>query len=215
MIVVITITYNRLELSKRWLKELREKAGCKFYHIVVDNGSNDGTVQWLHDEFKPDLILSLNKNAGIIKAWLIGIKRALSLGAKFIVKFDNDCEIITDDILKKSVEWLNKGCLDFVVAPMDVVLKEEKYKHYMPRVLDERKERGLNVKYVSHTGGIFQVLPEKAAQMLVKCTDIDKIGGDLLRGHYWINRGISPIYLTDLEIRHRGVEKQSENYKLR
>lgn len=215
MIAVLTITCNRLNLSKRWLKEIREKAGCEFYHIVIDNGSTDGTVEWLECEFKPDLILSLPKNIGIIKAWLIGIRKAISLGANYIVKFDNDCEIQTKDVLKKLRDWIGKGCKDFVIAPFDVVLNQDEFKHYHPRVLHEGKERGLNIKYVSHTGGMFQMLPKKAAQLLLKCTDISKIGGDLLRGQYWRNHGISPVYLTDIKISHKGVDQQTENYKLK
>ena len=209
-IIVITITCNRLEESKQWLHELRDKAGLDYYHIVVDNGSDDGTLTWLENDFKPDLILKLKKNHGVIRAWLVGIKKALELGADFIVKFDNDCEINEPDILKKLMEWYKRGCDNYVIAPLDT----EILPNYLPKVLSEVKERGFKVRYTTHTGGIFQILPKKAAQLLLDYPNIEKINGDLKRGGYWISQGISPIYLTEITISHRGIENQTNNYIL-
>lgn len=209
-IIVITITCNRVEESKKWLHELRDKAGLEFYHIVVDNGSTDSTLTWLENEFKPDLILKLKKNYGVIRAWLVGIKKALELGADFIVKFDNDCEINDQDILKKLMEWYKKGCDNYVIAPLDT----EILPNYLPKVFNESKERGFKVRYTTHTGGIFQILPKKAAQLLLDYPNVEKINGDLKRGGYWISQGISPVYLTELTISHRGIENQTNNYIL-
>ena len=50
---VITITCNRLDLTKQYLPMLKSKAGSDYKHIVVDNGSDDGTVEyWLYGERK-------------------------------------------------------------------------------------------------------------------------------------------------------------------
>jgi GT2 family glycosyltransferase len=213
MIAVITITYNRLEITKRWLSQLKNKAGKPFYHIIVDNGSTDDTINWLKDVYFKDqkgCIIKINKNIGVIRAWQYGIKKAIELDAKYIVKYDNDCEILSDDILEKLMLWYDRGCNNYVIAPLDIEIKDG----YHPRVLSKANERGYNVQYTSHTGGIFQVWPVKHAKMLINCKDIEKINGDLKRGHYLINNGISPIYITDLKIAHRGNDHQSKNYIL-
>ena len=210
-ITVITITCNRLELTKQYLSQLKLKGGYPFKHIIVDNGSTDGTLEWLRDVYKPDIILSLDKNYGIVDAWKIGIKRAIKLGADFIIKFDNDCEIHTDKILVHLLDWYKKGCDNYVIAPLDVVIPPD----YMPRELHSGTERDVKVRYVSHTGGMFQMLPVKAAKMLLDCKDNNLIGADLLRGHFFINKGITVVYLTDLKISHRGINKQTLNYKLK
>jgi GT2 family glycosyltransferase len=206
-VVVITITCDRLELTKKYLSQLKLKGGYPFEHIIVDNGSTDGTIEYLSNYE----ILSLDKNYGIVPAWKIGIKEALSKGADLIVKFDNDCEIYTKNILKRMVDFYKKGCDNYVIAPLDIKIPD----NYMPRNLGEAKERGFNIRYVSHTGGMFQMLPKKVAEMMIDCKDNALIGGDLLRGHFWIRNGISPIYLTDLKIGHMGIGKQTKNYKLR
>lgn len=210
MIVVITITCNRLELTKQYLSQLKKKGGYPFKHIIVDNGSTDGTVEWLSDEGYE--ILSLDKNYGIVPAWKYGIKYALkNYNPDFIVKFDNDCEIYTDNVLSKILEWYKKGCDNYVVAPLDIMIPD----NYMPRNLGTAKERGFNIRYVSHTGGMFQVIPKKVCQMMIDCKDNSLIGGDLLRGHFWLKKGISPIYMTDLKVGHMGIGKQTKNYKLK
>lgn len=209
MIVVITITCNRLDLTKKWLGQLSKKAGIDFYHIIVDNGSIDGTKEWLKDQTHIHKIL-LNKNVGVIKAWLIGIETALKLGAKYIVKYDNDCEIHTNDILVKLLEWYKRGCDNYVIAPLDLEIAP----NYLPKVFHEGVERGFKVRYTTHTGGIFQLLPKRAAELLLKCKDNEIINGDLKRGGYWAKNGISPVYLTDITISHRGIENQTENYIL-
>ena len=212
-VVVITITYNRLETTKKWLSQLKEKAGYDFYHLIVDNGSTDGTIEYLTKENYH--ILSLDKNYGVLKAWQIGIEYALNeLKADYIVKYDNDCEIITDNILSELMKFYEKNCDNYVIAPFDTILNEEKYANFKPRVIHKSKQTGINVKYVTHTGGIFQVLPKKAAEMLINETDEKFITGDGNRGAYWRKRGIDILYLTDLHIYHRGVNVQSDNYKL-
>jgi GT2 family glycosyltransferase len=213
MIVVITITCNRLELTKIWLDQLKKKSGKDFYHLIVDNGSKDGTTKWLIDHYYKDQkghIMSLNGNYGIKVALKIGLKKALELGAKYVVKFDNDCEIHTNNILVKLLDWYKKGCDNYVIAPLDLMIPD----NYMPRELKSLSERGFNVRYVSHTGGMFQVFPKKVCKLILDCANDKLIDGDYPRGHYFINNGISPIYLTDLHISHRGIENQTKNYKL-
>lgn len=44
---IMLVTYNRLELTKRMLKSFFETTDSKYRLIVVDNGSTDGTVDYL------------------------------------------------------------------------------------------------------------------------------------------------------------------------
>jgi glycosyltransferase involved in cell wall biosynthesis len=214
MIAVITITCNREKLTKQWLSQLKKKAGIEFFHIIVDNGSKDNTIQWLLNDYFKDqkgLILSLEKNYGIIEAWRIGIKKALELGATHVVKYDDDCEIHSDNILSKLITWYKSGCQNSVIAPLDTQILDSQ----RPKVFKEMKARGFDARFTTHTGGIFQVLSKKAAELLINCKNVELIGGDLLRGRYWLKHGIESVYLLDLSISHRGIGKQTKNYKLK
>lgn len=46
-IAVYTLTRDRIEYTQRSFAALRENAGCEFVHVIVDNGSEDGTVDWI------------------------------------------------------------------------------------------------------------------------------------------------------------------------
>ena len=47
----VFITYNRLELTKRALESYVETVTVDYRLLVVDNGSTDGTVEWVWDDF--------------------------------------------------------------------------------------------------------------------------------------------------------------------
>ena len=208
-VVVFTITCNRIDTTKQWIKQLKSKAGMDFEHIVIDNGSTDGTVEWLQRNGFP--VLSLNKNYGILAAMKIAIKHILNnyAGVEYIVKFDDDCQVHTTNILKTIIDWYCQGCKSFVVAPLDSAILAKQ----MPRVFHEGEERGLSVRYTRHVGGIFKVMSKLAAEILLKAPP-SEVNGDLKRGDYWKKKGIDTVYLTDLKITHKGIGKQTKKYNL-
>lgn len=48
----VFITYNRLELTKRAIESYLETVHLPYTYVVVDNGSTDGTVEWLHENHR-------------------------------------------------------------------------------------------------------------------------------------------------------------------
>lgn len=195
-VLIITMTYNRLEMTKKYLGQLKDKAGFKYKHIVVDNGSSDGTPEWLKQN-NYDVIPNV-KNVGIARAWEQGVDYAINeLGFKpdLVGKFDDDCFIETDDILKKMVEFVskNKNCS---VSPIDLNIETA----YIPkRVSREDKIGNYRVRVTTHTGGMFVLMPIEAYNV-IRGVEKDVIRGEVLR----IN-GFKNVYLKDLSVRHQGV----------
>ena len=63
-VAVLTMARDRLEYTKRSFASLKENAGCRYDHFVLDNGSKDGTWDWLTD--KDDLfVVNSDHNVGI------------------------------------------------------------------------------------------------------------------------------------------------------
>lgn len=112
------------------------------------------------------------------------------------------------------MNFYSKGCDNYVLAPFDEILNEEQYKRFKPKVLHIGIERDLKVNYVTHTGGIFQILPKKVAQMLLNENDELFINGDMKRGNYLRKKGIDTLYLTDYKVYHKGIDNQTEKYVL-
>lgn len=87
-ITIITVAFNQLEHTKRFVQSIRRNTQNLYRIIVVNNASTDGTEEWL--DLQKDLdALHLAENKG----WVGGINTALPLvepESDFIVFANND-----------------------------------------------------------------------------------------------------------------------------
>jgi len=111
---LMMVTYNRLELTKQTLESLWKSTNHPFNLVIVDNGSTDGTVEWLKDELDGVLgnfyPIYLSQNKGIAVGRNLALKKADELKTKWYCCIDNDVEC-PEGWLKECVEILqaNKG----------------------------------------------------------------------------------------------------------
>lgn len=202
MIAAITITYNRLELTKKTVESFYSKTNVD-YHLFIDNGSTDGTQDWIK-QF--DHIL-LEKNYGIAHALATAVEAIKDFD--YILKLDNDIEVVTDDILNKMLEFHDKAGVNYVCSPVDLLLDP----NYAPPVMWKGDIHGFHVEHVSHTGGAFQLMPQAICRAL--CKDFRHLAkGDYMIGHYYRRKGYKPTYLKDLAIKHIGLNESTQDYKL-
>lgn len=113
-IFAIVVTYNRLELLKKSIGALRRQQ-CLDQILVVNNGSNDGTKEWLNGQ--QDLHVIHQENVGGSGGFHTGIKVAYDEGADWIWCMD-------DDVFPKD------GCLDELLRL--VALEETQLSHKKP-----------------------------------------------------------------------------------
>ncbi|MFI5027858.1 MAG: glycosyltransferase family 2 protein [Solirubrobacterales bacterium] len=73
---VVIPNWNSLTLLSRCLESLRQGQGAEIELLVVDNGSTDGSVEYLEREGIPHI--SLQKNAGFATAVNLGARRTES-----------------------------------------------------------------------------------------------------------------------------------------
>jgi len=62
--------------------------------LVVDNGSVDGSVEMVKNEFQDVEVLALRRNLGYAIANNLGILYSLRRGAKYVVLLNNDIEVL-------------------------------------------------------------------------------------------------------------------------
>lgn len=99
-IFAIVVTYNRLELLKKNIGALRRQHRLDRI-VVVNNGSNDGTKEWLDGQH--DLQVVHQENVGGSGGFHTGIKVAYDEGADWMWCMD-------DDVFPKD------GCLDELLS---------------------------------------------------------------------------------------------------
>jgi GT2 family glycosyltransferase len=192
-VAAITITYNRLELTKRTVESFQAKAKVD-YHLFIDNASTDGTQEYL----KGFEHIILEKNYGIAYAFREAYR--LLKGYDLILKLDNDIETVTDDIIDKMIDFYKKNGTPYVCSPVDLNLDPA----YAPPELGKTNLNGYDVRFTTHTGGAFQIIPNSICDRL--CQEYRHLkAGDYMIGRYFRRHAYRPVYLTSLEMRHIGL----------
>ena len=119
-ISVVIVTWNQKDLLKNCLNSLKKQTYKNFQIIVVDNSSEDKTLEFLRKDHPEIKVISLKKNFGFSVAVNKGIKT--SNNSKYIVLLNND--IVADkNFIKYLFESLEKD-------------KEKKYCGTTAKILD-------------------------------------------------------------------------------
>lgn len=100
---VIIPNWNGKNLLKVCLKSLKKQTFKNFETIVIDNGSSDGSIEFVQRFFPNIKIITLDKNYGFAKAVNEGIKKA---EGDYIILINNDTEV-------------DKYCLEFLIKDAD------------------------------------------------------------------------------------------------
>ena len=111
-ITAVVVTYNRLELLKRGVDCLRKNTPLTDI-IVVNNGSTDGTHEWL--DTQTDLQVIHQENVGGSGGFYTGIKKAYEEGADWIWCMDDDV-FPREDCLAHLLKHINEEHIG-IMAP--------------------------------------------------------------------------------------------------
>jgi glycosyltransferase involved in cell wall biosynthesis len=170
-LIVFTLTMDRLEYTKRMLSSLDRCLSGSYLHIIVDQGSTDGTVDFLEDIYT----LGGGEEGGRFRVILlsqnIGISAASNLvldlidqgypNAKYVWKIDNDCELISPDMDKALMEIEDQFDGRVVLSPYVQGLRENA--GGAPRYATvEREDPPCTLGLSYHLGGICEFASKKS-----------------------------------------------------
>ncbi len=88
--VVAILNHNGKDLLRDCLDSLAIQTFSNFETVVIDNGSTDGTSEFLETKYPWVRLLALNKNLGFSSGYNIGLRDALARGFEFILLLNND-----------------------------------------------------------------------------------------------------------------------------
>lgn len=138
---IIVLTWNNLAINKRFVNAI-EKYTNNYELIVVDNGSTDGTIEYLESLGNRILLIKNGKNVGISKGRNIGLNHA---SYDYLICLDND-QIVKEGWLKAlHEEMANEN--DFVG-----VEAWEVNANHMPIKRHLEKRPGIKIDYVGAGG---------------------------------------------------------------
>jgi Glycosyl transferase family 2 len=151
-VAVLTLTRDRLQYTKHCFARLHEFAGCEFDHYVLDQGSADGTWQWLMNcRFAFAHLSLLRENVGISRGVNQLLDRTQAKDYDVIVKFDNDCELTQPDTLRIVSELALEG--DALLSPVIAGLNRP------PAARGQFKIKGETILDIPQIGGVFLAAP--------------------------------------------------------
>lgn len=109
-ITLMMVTYNRLDLTKKTVDHLRKSIKSETDFVIVDNGSKDGTIEYLKElTHNGNIHLIFNEeNRGIAIGRNQSLKKAVELGTDWFVTLDNDVEM-PEGWLEESIDILSNS----------------------------------------------------------------------------------------------------------
>lgn len=90
-VAVVIPNWNGKDFIGVCLRSLEEQS-VPAQIIVVDNGSSDGSVEYITKQFPKITLVSLPKNTGFTGGVNTGIKRAMADGSKYVALFNSDAQ---------------------------------------------------------------------------------------------------------------------------
>ncbi|HKP19057.1 MAG TPA: glycosyltransferase family 2 protein [Gaiellaceae bacterium] len=92
-VAVVVLSWNGREDTLQCLESLRNVDYRPLTPIVVDNGSTDGTSEAVRAAFPEVDIVRTEENLGFAEGNNVGMRRALELGADYVLVLNNDVEV--------------------------------------------------------------------------------------------------------------------------
>lgn len=210
-VAIFTMHYDRVEYSILTAKSMYETAGYPFKWYAMDQGSSDGTANWLSEQNIEGMTIATNlQNTGLTKGSNDCVDRALADGADIIIKIDNDVEFLTYDWLKDFVELWKQNHSYYMSPYVEGLLHNP---GGSPRMGYSVHGKEL-LEVTPHIGGIFAMISARAYKNF-RWQDRFKHGNqDLEASLAFRNQGYMPVYVPKHRIRHRdGTQGQHEKYK--
>ena len=198
---VVIVTYNRLEKLKIALKKFENQTKKQAYILVVNNASNDGTLEYLNDWKKNKsaynkFVINLKENTGGSGGFYNGLKKAIELDADWIWVSDDDA-YPKENAIEKAEEFLKK---------FD---NKEKLSAFCAKVINNGKIDYFHRKTVKYNLTQIKTFPTKEADYKKEFIEIDRFSyvGAILNKDILKKAGLTNkdyfIYYDDTEHSYR------------
>ena len=183
----IIVTYNGEEWIHKCLNSLYEST-LKTEIIVIDNHSEDGTVQIIENEFNSVRLIKLNENIGFGQANNIGFKLAIKEEADYIFLINQDAWLSSPDTILTLLNSLKLTHDYGIISPIHLYGNGKRVileKHYFTPVIHSANDLFSDLFLNKKLKDIYEVEYIPAAAWLMPIRTLKEIGGfDPLFFHY-------------------------------
>jgi GT2 family glycosyltransferase len=99
-ITVVVLNWNSHKMTAACIRSLQATDGPDFEILVVDNGSTDGSVHILPQEFPQITVLPQRRNLGFAAGCNVGMQHALANDAEYVLLLNNDT-IVAQEFIRE------------------------------------------------------------------------------------------------------------------
>lgn len=177
-ICAIVVTFNRLELLKQTLNKLMNQSYKLEEIIVVNNCSNDGTIEFLQSISDKITIINLDKNIGGAGGFYKGLKKAYEKKYDYYWLMDDDT-FTTETSLQELINGLSRLSNKKIGFLCSNVL----YKDNKPCIMNIPCIDNQWNEYVND--GIIELMSASFVSLMISREAIDKVGLPIKEFFIW------------------------------
>ena len=174
-LLVIIVTYNAMRWANRCFNNLR-LSNYPVDVFVVDNGSEDGTQEFITNNFPDVTFYQSNENLGFGRANNLGLKYAIEKGYKFVYLLNQDAwvdENVFDDLIKIKEDYPEFG----VLSPMQLTGDGSQLDRNFRFNVDEKRCPNMLRDIDSHQEkDVYETSFVMAAHWFLAIDDLKKVG---------------------------------------
>lgn len=179
-IYFIIVTYNAMKWAEKCFSSLR-KSSVVLHCIVIDNGSTDGTQDFIKNNYPEVDFTQSTKNLGFGKANNIGIEKAYKKGADFFYLMNQDAWLF-EDTIQNLLEAYDGYCEKKeigIISPMHLDGSEKRldlhFENYIAQ--DSKNSRILSDIFLQQPNSVYETKFVNAAHWFIPRSTIEKVGG--------------------------------------
>ena len=176
-ILAIIVTFNGIKWIDKCLSSIVDSTVKNADIFVVDNGSTDGTVEYIKSNYGQAILIESKKNLGFGQANNIGFKYALDNAYDYVYLMNQDAWVKEDTL--ESLVILHQQKTEYgILSPLQVNSEctklDNHFRHCLFNYTDEKIIDDFLLKEVNK---VYTVTDVMAAHWLMPIETIKKVGG--------------------------------------